>query len=184
MGRFEICLSGHGGQGMVLAGKILAEAVAIYQNKNVVQTQSYGPEARGGTSRSEIIISDQEIDYPKTTKLDLLLALNQESCNKYSSNLKEGGILIADPLGIKNIPSGNFMVYSIPITQLAKNQLGKTIFGNIIALGAIAAISEILSKEDLEKTVLKYVPEKTKDLNKKALDLGYKTGEEAKNENL
>lgn len=179
MSRFEICLAGHGGQGMVLGGRILAEALALYSGKYVVQTQSYGPEARGGTSKSEIVVSDEPIDYPKVTKLDLLLALNQESCNCYLPNVKEGGILILDPFGVKNIPQGKFKVYRIPITHLAKSELGKIIFGNVIALGAIAAISKLIPREYLEKAVLSYVPEVTREVNQKALENGYKAGEEA-----
>lgn len=180
MGRYEICLSGHGGQGMVLGGKILAEALALYSEKNVVQTQSYGPEARGGASRSEIVISDEPIDYPKVTHPDLLLALNQEALNRYRPNLKEGGILVIDPFGVKNIPAGKFKLYRVSVTQLAKSELGKTIFGNIIALGAIAAISKLIPKEQLEKAVLSYVPEATRELNQKALEIGYKAGEKAR----
>lgn len=179
MGRFEICLSGHGGQGMVLGGKILAEAIALHSDNNVVQTQSYGPEARGGASRSEIVVSDEPIDYPKITKLDLLLAFNQQSCDRYIRNLKENGILLIDPFGVKNIPKGKFRLYSISITHLAKAELGKIIYGNAIALGAICAISDIVSKESLEQVLLSYVPEKTREANKNALELGYKKGEEA-----
>jgi len=94
--KIEIRLSGTGGQGLILAGVILAEAAAIYDKKNAVQTQSYGPEARGGASKSEVIISDGEILYPKTTRLDYLLALNQESCDRYAKDLKEDGLLLVD----------------------------------------------------------------------------------------
>jgi 2-oxoglutarate ferredoxin oxidoreductase subunit gamma len=94
--RYEIRLSGSGGQGLVLAGVMLAEAVGVYEGKNVAQTQSYGPEARGGSSRSDITISTGEIYYPKTSKLDLLLCLTQDSCDKYYHNLKEDGVLIID----------------------------------------------------------------------------------------
>lgn len=179
MGRFEICLSGHGGQGMVLAGRILAEALALQAGKYVAQTQSYGPEARGGASRSEIVVSEEPIDYPKVTQLDLLLALNQASLDRYHRNLKEGGILIIDPFQVKNIPAGKFKFYSIPITHEAVSQLGKNIFGNIIALGAIAAITKLIDKDKLEKTVLAYVPPLTKELNQKALEIGFRLGEEA-----
>jgi len=179
MAKLEICLAGSGGQGLILAGKILAEALALYGGKNTVQTQSYGPEARGGASRSEIIVSDEEIDYPKVTKPDLLLALNQESITRYLPNLKAGGTLVIDPFGVKEAPKGNFKVYSIDVTHLAKSELGKIIFGNIIALGAIAAITNLIPRETLEKGVLKYVPEATRDLNKKALEIGYRAGAEA-----
>jgi 2-oxoglutarate ferredoxin oxidoreductase subunit gamma len=179
MERFEISLSGHGGQGLVLAGKILAEALALQEGKNVVQTQSYGPEARGGASRSEIVVSDAPIDYPKTTRLDLLLALNQESLHRYLPNLKEGGILVIDPFRVKEVPEGKFKLYRLAITTLAKTELGKTIFGNIIALGAIAAISRLIAREPLEKAVFSYVPEATREANKKALEIGYQAGEAA-----
>jgi 2-oxoglutarate ferredoxin oxidoreductase subunit gamma len=88
--RYEIRLSGEGGQGLVLAGKILAEAAAIYDERNATQSQSYGPEARGGASKSEVIISDGEIDYPKAEKLDLQLALTQEALDKYWKDLRPG----------------------------------------------------------------------------------------------
>ncbi|MBI5078686.1 2-oxoacid:acceptor oxidoreductase family protein [Candidatus Saganbacteria bacterium] len=179
MERFEICLAGHGGQGLVLAGKILAEALALYHGKQVVQTQSYGPEARGGASRSEIVVSSSPIDYPKVTKPDLLLTLNQESLNRYLPNLKEEGILVADAENTKEIPPGKFKSYSLPITQLAKAELGKTIFSNIIALGAIAAITGIIPREPLEKAVISNVPAASREMNKKALDLGFRAGEEA-----
>ena len=94
--RYEARLSGSGGQGLILAGKILAEAAAIYENKNATQSQSYGPEARGGASRSEVIIADGDIDFPKATRLDLLLSLTQEACDKYVCDLKDDGLLIVD----------------------------------------------------------------------------------------
>ncbi len=110
MERYEIRLSGSGGQGLILAGKILAEAAAIYEGLNAVQTQSYGPEARGGASKAEVVISDTEIEYPKAIELDLLLSLTQESCMKYSSDLKEGGILIIDSSFVKDPPEGDYRV--------------------------------------------------------------------------
>ncbi len=177
MGRFEICLAGHGGQGLVLAGKILGEALALYGGKNVVQTQSYGPESRGGASRSEIVVSGEPIYYPKVTKLDLLLALSSESVKKYLPNLKAGGTLIIDPFGVKETPAGQYKVYSLPITQTAKTELGKTVFGNIIALGAIAALTKIISPADLERSVLANVPQRYKDDNKKALAIGLRLGQ-------
>lgn len=179
MSRFEICLAGHGGQGLVLGGKILGEAIALHSNKNVVQTQSYGPESRGGASRSEIVVADEPIYYPKVIKLDLLLALSQESVRKYLANLKTDGTLVIDPFDVKEIPSGSFKLYSIPVMQTAKNELGKVIFGNIIALGAIAALTKIISLEHLGTAVANNVPAKFREANQKALTLGYQLGEAA-----
>ena len=113
--RYEVRLSGEGGQGLILAGVILAEAAAIYDNKNAIQTQSYGPEARGGACKSEVIISEDEIDYPKATRIDLLLALTQEACDRYAGELKQEGILVADSFAVERIPKDHFKVFRLPI---------------------------------------------------------------------
>ena len=170
--RYEIRLSGEGGQGLVLAGKILAEAAAIYDNKNATQSQSYGPEARGGASRSEVIISDEEIDYPKAINIDLLLALTQESCNKYNKDLKSDGILLVDSDAVKVLPQGDYTVHKIPIIDIAKHDVGKTMVANIVALGIIAELTKIVSIESLESAILSRVPKGTEDLNLKAFKMG------------
>lgn len=171
--RYEVRLSGAGGQGLVLGGVILAEAVSLYEGKNAVQTQSYGPEARGGASKSEVIISSGEIDYPKATEIDLLLCLTQESCDKYSVDLKDDGILISDSRMVKDLPEGNYKVYNLPIIDTAKEKVGKVFVANIVALGAMARIIDSVSLESVEKAVLKRVPKGTEEINKKALKLGY-----------
>ena len=171
--RYEVRLSGSGGQGLVLGGVILAEAVALYEGLNAVQTQSYGPEARGGASKSEVIISDEEIDYPKATAIDLLLTLTQESCDKYSPDLKDGGIILADSRMVTKLPEGNYKVYHLPIIDTAKEKVGKVFVANIVALGAIARLVDSVSIESVEKAVLSRVPKGTEELNKRALKLGY-----------
>ncbi len=171
--RYEVRLSGAGGQGLVLGGVILAEAVSLFEGKNAVQTQSYGPEARGGASKSEVIISDEEIDYPKATEIDLLLCLTQEACDKYSVDLKTNGILIADVRMVKELPEGDYRVYNLPILETAKEKVGKIFVANIVALGAIAHLLDAVSFDSVEKAVLKRVPKGTEDLNKRALKLGY-----------
>lgn len=171
--RYEVRLSGSGGQGLVLGGVILAEAVALYEGINAVQTQSYGPEARGGASKSEVIISDAEIDYPKATQIDLLLTLTQESCDKYSPDLKDGGIILADSRMVTKLPEGDYKVYHLPIIDTAKEKVGKVFVANIVALGAIAGLIESVSYESVEKAVLSRVPKGTEELNKRALKLGH-----------
>lgn len=178
MERYEIRLSGSGGQGLILAGKILAEAAAIYEGRNAVQTQSYGPEARGGASKAEVVISDDEIDYPKAIELDLLLSLTQESCTKYSSDLKDGSILIIDSGMVKDLPDGNYKLYSTPITDIAVNKVGKAVVTNIVALGILTRISGIVSAEAMKKAILARVPKGTEELNMKAFEEGFKTGDE------
>ncbi len=170
--RYEVRLSGAGGQGLVLGGVILAEAVALFEGINAVQTQSYGPEARGGASKSEVIISDGDIDYPKATNIDLLLCLTQEACDKYSVDLKKGGILIADSRMVTSLPEGDYRVYHLPIMDTAKEKVGKVFVANIVALGVIAGLLDSVSLENIEKAVLRRVPKGTENLNRRALILG------------
>jgi 2-oxoglutarate ferredoxin oxidoreductase subunit gamma len=171
--RYEIRFSGAGGQGLILAGVIMAEAASIFQGIQAVQSQSYGPEARGGASKSEVIISDGAIDYPKVTQCDALLALTQEACDKYSHDLKEGGVLLIDSDLVLREPEGNFKVTKFNITNTAKNEVGREIVTNIVALGAMVALTGVVSKENAEKAVLSRVPEAFLELNKKAFNLGY-----------
>jgi len=175
--RTEIRLSGEGGQGLVLAGKVLAEAAAIYDNKNATQSQSYGPEARGGASRSEVIISDDEIDYPKAVNLDLLLALTQESCTRYWKDLKDDGILLVDSHSVKDIPEGPFKVYRVPIVQIAEREVGKALVANIVALGIITGLAKVVSRESVESAILARVPKGTEELNLKAFQAGLQAAE-------
>ncbi|NTV84804.1 MAG: 2-oxoacid:ferredoxin oxidoreductase subunit gamma [Bacteroidales bacterium] len=174
----EIRLSGSGGQGLILAGLILAEAAAIYEGKNAVQTQSYGPEARGGASKSEVIISNGEILYPKTTRLDYLLALNQESCDKYAHDLKDDGLLLVDTDAVEHVPPVKSI--SLPLVRTAREKIGRVMTTNIISLGALVGISQVVSAKSLEKAVLKRVPKGTEQLNLKALELGFRLAEEVK----
>ena len=171
--RYEIRFSGAGGQGLILAGVIMAEAASIFQGIQAVQSQSYGPEARGGASKSEVIISDGPIDYPKVTQCDALLALTQEACDKYSHDLKEGGVLLIDSDLVLRQPEGNFKVTKFNITNTAKNEVGREIVTNIVALGAMVALTGVVSKDNAEKAVLSRVPEAFLELNKKAFNLGY-----------
>ena len=170
--RMEICLSGAGGQGLILAGIILAEAASIYDGKEAVQTQSYGPEARGGASRSEVIISNDFIDYPKVIESDILLALTQDACNKYVKNLSRDGILVVDSSIVKEIPSIPAKIYKFPVTKIAQERLGTKLVTNIISLGIIEELTKVVSMEALKKAVYNRVPSKAKEINEKALLLG------------
>jgi 2-oxoglutarate ferredoxin oxidoreductase subunit gamma len=178
MDRYEMRLSGSGGQGLILAGKILAEAVVIYDGRNAVQTQSYGPEARGGASKAEVVVADGEIDYPKVLDLDLLLALTQVSCTKYSADLKAGGTLIVDSGLVKDLPKGDYKIYRAPITEIAVKKVGKAVVTNIVALGILTKISRVASEDAVRKAILSRVPKGTEELNMKAFDEGLKAGED------
>lgn len=171
--RYEVRFSGSGGQGIILAGVILAEAACLYENKTAIQTQSYGPEARGGSSKSEVVISDEYIDYPKTLSIDTLVCLTQEACTNYVKDLKEGGTLIVDSDVVKEIPKGKYELYRFPFDKTAREDIGKTFVINIIALGALIGVTKTVSEESIEKAVLARVPKGTETLNKKALALGF-----------
>ncbi|GAU76989.1 2-oxoacid:acceptor oxidoreductase family protein [Fusibacter sp. 3D3] len=170
--QLELRLSGSGGQGLITAGIILAEA-ALRDNKNAIQTQSYGPEARGGASKAEVIISDSVIDFPKVTLPNMSLALTQIACDKYIKDISEEGTIIVDdsielPKGLKAK-----RIISVPIIETARVAVGKEIVANIVALGLIVGLTGIVSAESLEAAILSRVPKGTEELNKLALQKGY-----------
>jgi 2-oxoglutarate ferredoxin oxidoreductase subunit gamma len=175
--RYELRLSGEGGQGLVLAGKILAEAAAIYDDHNATQSQSYGPEARGGASKSEVIIADGEIDYPKAENLDLLLALTQEALDKYHKDLRKGGWLVVDDEAVSRLPEGSWKVVRIPFARLAREKLGRAIVANIVALGVIVRLTGAVTEEAAEQAILARVPRGTEELNRSAFRLGLEAAE-------
>jgi 2-oxoglutarate ferredoxin oxidoreductase subunit gamma len=179
MARYELRFSGAGGQGLITAGIIMAKAASIYEGRQAVQSQSYGPEARGGASKSEVIISDTIIDYPKITKCDALLAMTQEACTKYSTDLKEGGVLLYDSDLVTKLPDGNFKKVGFNIINTAKNDVGREIVANIVALGAMVALTGQVSRENAEKAVLSSVPEAFIELNRKAFNMGFERALEA-----
>lgn len=179
--RYELRFSGAGGQGLITAGIILAEAASIIEGRNAVQSQSYGPEARGGASKSEVIISDAPIDYPKATIVDACLAMTQEAADKYANGIKEGGILLLDEDFVSRNPQGNFKTYRLPIMRMAKEDIGREIVANVVALGAMIGLTKAVSKEAGEEAVLRKVPAAFKELNKKAFNLGYDKGKELAN---
>ena len=169
MQRYEIRLAGSGGQGLILAGIILAEAAGVYDGKFVCQTQSYGPEARGGASKAEVVISDAAIDYPKAIQPDVLLALNQKSLEAFSSDLKPGGLLLVDADLVKEASASR--VLALPFTRIAR-ELGRAMAANIVALGALAQLTGAVSLESLETAVLARVPKGSEELNRRALAAG------------
>jgi 2-oxoglutarate ferredoxin oxidoreductase subunit gamma len=181
--RYEIRLSGSGGQGLVLAGIILAEAAGIYGGKNVVQTVSYGPAARGGTSRADVVISDEEIDYPKAMGLDVLLAMTQMASDESSSDLKPSGILVVDSNLVPQVEYPR--VVKIPFTQIAKDKCGREQMANIVALGALSRLipaipsgAGVVSPDSMQAAVMARIPKGTERLNKLAFEEGIKAAEE------
>jgi 2-oxoglutarate ferredoxin oxidoreductase subunit gamma len=180
--RYEIRLSGSGGQGLILMGIILAEAIGIYDGKYVAQTQSYGPEARGGSSKSEVIVSDEEIDYPKAMELDLLLAMNQKSCDDFYPDLKPEGLLIVDSTFVTQVSTSK--AFQIPFTRIAREKFKREVVANIIALGALTQLTSIVSAKAIESAVLARVPKGTEKLNRDALRAGMTAARHAKKERM
>jgi 2-oxoglutarate ferredoxin oxidoreductase subunit gamma len=178
--RYEIRLGGSGGQGIILMGIILAEAIGIYDGKFVAQTQSYGPEARGGSSKSEVIVSDEEIDYPKAMKPDLLLAMNQKSCDEFYPDLKSDGLLIVDSTFVTQLPTPK--AYQVPFTRIAREKFKREVVANIIALGALTQLTPMVSSKAVESAVLARVPKGTEKLNRDALRAGMAAAKRAKKE--
>jgi len=176
--RREIRLSGYGGQGLILAGIILAEA-AMHDGHEAVQTQSYGPEARGGASKAEVIISDEPIDYPKVTAPDVLLLMSDAACKRYACTVEPSGTLIVDSGLVANVPENRGVVHSIPITDISVEATGRAITANIAALGVLNTVAELVSPESLERAIAARVPRGTAEINMKAFRAGVEAAQKA-----
>lgn len=172
--RYEVRLGGTGGQGVILAGILLAEA-AIRDGKNAVQTQSYGPEARGGASRSEVVISDGDIYYPKVIQADITLCMSQEACDRYGRHMRSGGLLILDADHVTRAPTTRAV--RVPMTTLAQEVAGREIVANVLGLGVMAGLTGIVSREALQSAIRDRAPRGTADINLKALAAGFEAAE-------
>jgi len=175
--RTEIRLAGTGGQGMILASVLLAEA-ALKDGKEVVQTQSYGPEARGGACRAEVVISDGEIYYQGVLCADVLLCMSQEACDRYAGKMREGGLLILDSSLVTGAPTTGAV--RVPITQLAREATSVELTANVVALGLLVGLTGLVSQESLEAAVKARTPRGTEKMNLKALAAGFEAAGRAK----
>jgi 2-oxoglutarate ferredoxin oxidoreductase subunit gamma len=176
LNRTEIRLSGAGGQGIVLAGQILGQAASLYEKgKSATFTQSYGPEARGGSCSAEVVISDETVGYPYVINPQVLVIMSQEAYNKYIQNIDSKTLVIIDQDLVKPDSTNNIRVLSIPATNLAR-EMGRVVVANIIMLGFVAAVSDIISNEALKESILATVPEGTGEFNIKAFTVGYEYG--------
>ncbi len=177
--RFEIRIAGFGGQGVMTIGRILGEAFSLHEGKNSVNTQSYGPESRGGACRSEVVVSDGEIHYPNVRKADLFIALSQVGLDTYIADLREGGILLLDPNAVKNVPQRKkYQVYEVPTMEIA-HDIGGVKFQNSVALGALyRLIAHMIKKSSLRQAISRNVPPETVETNMEAFHRGMRYGEE------
>ncbi|MCK9150397.1 2-oxoacid:ferredoxin oxidoreductase subunit gamma [Methanobacterium alcaliphilum] len=176
--RKEIRIAGFGGQGIILAGIVIGKAAALYDEIHAVQTQSYGPEARGGASRTEVVISDGEIDYPKVQNPDIFVAMSHQAMMAYLDDLKDGGTLIVDPDMIVEeeilpfINKHNIKYYKAPATRTAEKEVGLSIVANIVMIGAITKITNVISIEAAENAIKDSVPPGTESKNLSAFEAG------------
>ena len=175
--RTEIRISGIGGQGVVLAGLILGKAATVFLDYNAVHTDSYGPEARGGYVRSEVIISNEKIDYHHALHVDVLALLSEKSWDEQFIGVQRDALILYDPdLISKKPPFGN--IHEIHAQKIAE-ELGNKIVTNIVMVGASTSIFGILEPEAVKKSVLDSVPSRFKDLNEKAFEKGLEAGKNA-----
>lgn len=170
--RCEIILAGSGGQGLGLAGVLLAQSFAEEEGKNVVETEAYGISMRGGHSRAEVIMSTGEINELSVTEPDVLLAMSQEAADIFMTKVKKSGIILLDSTYVKDIPKTETRVFPLPFTEEALS-LGKATVANVIALGTIAAMTSVLSRASLENTLSKRFGAPQREQNLTALARGY-----------
>ncbi|MDP2932199.1 MAG: 2-oxoacid:acceptor oxidoreductase family protein [Chloroflexota bacterium] len=174
MSREEIVIGGFGGQGIILAGYIVGKAAAIYDKKNVTFTQDYGPEARGGACRAQVVISDSQVSYPYVETPSVLAVMSQEAYTKYTPALRPDGCLLIDEELVKPDKTAR-EIFAIPATRIAQ-ELGRAAVANIVMLGFLTAVTKIVSTEAIKKSVLDSVPKGTGELNMKAFERGYACG--------
>jgi len=175
MHREEIVVGGLGGQGIVLAGYIMGKAAALFDKKHSTHTQDYGPEARGGSCRTQVVISDDPISYPYIDNPSVLAVMSQGAYNTYSPTMRPDTLLLIDEDLVKPKKSKDTRVFIIPATRIAR-ELGRVAVANIVMLGFITAVSQVVSKDAMKQAVLESVPKGTEELNTKAFDRGYAHG--------
>ena len=175
--RFEIRVAGSGGQGVILAAVILGEAAALHtEGLHSVQSQAYGPQARGGASKSEVVYDRSPIDYPKASQPNLQVILTQKACDSYSHDTAPGAIVILDDFFVTEPPKLDAQVYMLPIVRTAREKLGREIVVNMVALGTAARALEakgLINPEAIKTAILARVPKGTEELNEKAFEAGY-----------
>jgi len=178
--RKEIRIAGFGGQGIVMSAVILGKAASIYMGRQSAVMQSYGPESRGGACSGAVVIDIEPVDYPYTLTPDILLLLSQEAYAKYGKTIRPGGVMIIDQDMVELTGDDNAIVFKVPATRMAE-KMGKKIVANIIMLGALAGVADVITFEAIKKSALSLVPSKTREINEKAVEQGYEFGKKMKN---
>jgi 2-oxoglutarate ferredoxin oxidoreductase subunit gamma len=172
MSRTEILIGGVGGQGVVLSGILLGTAATLFAGKQAVQTQSYSSELRGGSTRAEVIISEEPVSDPQVRKPDILIVLAEDALFKYIGRIKPKGLLVIDSDLVKGTKPGDYEILSIPATSMADKEMGNIVVANLIILGAIIKKTGLLPVEAMEKAIETSVPKKAIALNLNAFRRG------------
>jgi 2-oxoglutarate ferredoxin oxidoreductase subunit gamma len=172
--------SGSGGQGVITATIILAEAAVMYENLNAVQSQSYGPEARGGATRSDVIISESSINFPKVIQPNVLVCLTQEAYNKFYRIIRPGGLLLTDTRYVETYRKVDAQQKELPMFQSVMDTIGKPIVFNTCMLGAVLALTDLLAPDSILKVLENRIPSDFLEINRRALDLGLALGGKSK----
>ena len=180
MEKCRLVFSGSGGQGVITAAIILAEAAVLYENLNAVQSQSYGAEARGGSTRSDVIISDSTIDYPKVIQPNVLICLTQEAYNKFFQIIRPGGLLITDSRYVKTQKKVDAQQRELPMYEHVMEKIGKPIVFNICMLGSVIRMTELVSPDSIMKVLQTRILPDFLDINRQALELGLTLGDQFK----
>jgi 2-oxoglutarate ferredoxin oxidoreductase subunit gamma len=178
MNRVRLVFSGSGGQGVITAAIILAEAAVIHEGLNATQSQSYGAAARGGSTRSDIIISDSEINFPEVTQPNILVCLTQDAYNSYSSIIRPGGILLTDSRYVQTTRKVDAKQIELPMYDKVMEKIGKPVVFNICVLGALISITEVIKPKSVLAAVADKVPVDFVELNTRAFELGMELGAE------
>jgi len=176
MERYRMVFSGSGGQGVITASIILAEAAVIYDNLNAVQSQSYGAEARGGATRSDVIISDSTIDYPKVIQPNILVCLTQEAYNKFYRIIRPGGLLVTDTRYVKTQKKVDAQQRELAMYQTVMDKIGKPLVFNICMLGAVIGMTDLISPDSIMRVLENRIPADFLEINRQAMDLGLELG--------
>ncbi|MBS3765343.1 2-oxoacid:acceptor oxidoreductase family protein [Candidatus Bipolaricaulota bacterium] len=182
--RKEIRFGGFGGQGIISAGNITGKAASIFEDKDAVLIQSYGPEARGGACSADVVIEEEKIDYPQITTPEVLVLMSQEAYEKYGDEIQDGGVvLLEEDLVEAEEPPDRVRQYTVPATKIAE-ELGGKIVANVVMLGVLVTVTSAVDRNEMKEAVLSSVPEGTEDLNEKAFQSGLEYGEKITGEKL
>jgi 2-oxoglutarate ferredoxin oxidoreductase subunit gamma len=173
MARTELTIAGVGGQGSILAGVILGTAAVTYDNKYAVQTQAYSSQLRGGFAAAWVVISDASVMFPRVTKPEILVAQAQDSISRYGDAVQKDGVLIIDSDMVTTLPENIKHIFGVPATSIARNEIKTPLTANMVMLGALCKITEVVSRQALEQAVAGAVPKGKEQLNLDAFGLGY-----------